>query len=46
MKVNPNLTGVELERANKMLAAVKDIYRRGTVWSTALSPNVTVDADT
>lgn len=45
MKVNPNLTGVELERANKMLAAVKDIYRRGTVWSTALSPNVTVEAD-
>ena len=35
----------ELERANKMLAAVKDIYRRGTVWSTALSPNVTVEAD-
>ena len=45
MKVNPNLTGVELERANKMLAAVKDIYRRGTVWSTVLSPNVTVEAD-
>ena len=45
MKVNHNLTGVELERANKMLAAVKDIYRRGTVWSTALSPNVTVEAD-
>lgn len=45
MKINPNLTGVELERANKMLAAVKDIYRRGTVWSTVLSPNVTVEAD-
>lgn len=45
MKVNPDLTGVELERANKMLAAVKDIYRRGTAWSTVLSPNVTVEAD-
>ena len=45
MKVNPNLTGVELERANKMLAAVKYIYRRGTAWSTVLSPNVTVEAD-
>ena len=45
MKVNPDLTGVELERANKMLAAVKDIYRRGTAWSTNLSPNVTVEAD-
>lgn len=45
MKVNPDLTGLELERANKMLAAVKDIYRRGTAWSTVLSPNVTVEAD-
>ena len=45
MKVNPNLTGVELERANKILAATKDIYRRGTAWSTNLSPNVTVEAD-
>ena len=41
MKVNPNLTGVELERANKMLAAVKDIYRRGTAWTKVLAPNVT-----
>ena len=45
LKVNPNLTGVELERANKILAAAKDIYRRGTAWSTVLSPNVTVEAD-
>jgi len=45
LKVNPDLTGVELERANKMLAAAKDIYRRGTAWSTVLSPNVTVEAD-
>ncbi|MBE6962862.1 MAG: hypothetical protein E7445_10500, partial [Ruminococcaceae bacterium] len=45
LKVNPNLTGVELERANKMLAATKDIYRRGTAWSTVLSPNVTAIPD-
>ena len=45
MKVNPNLTGVELERANKMLAAVKDIYRRGTAWTKVLSPNVTTEPD-
>lgn len=45
LKVNPNLTGVELERANKMLAAAKDIYRRGTAWSTVLSPNVTAIPD-
>ena len=45
MKVNPNLTGVELERANKMLAAVKDIYRRGTAWSKVLAPNVTTEPD-
>ncbi len=45
MKVNPDLTGVELDRANKMLAATKDIYRRGTAWSTVLSPNVTVEPD-
>ena len=45
MKVNPNLTGVELERANKILAATKDIYRRGTAWSTVLAPNVTTEPD-
>ena len=45
MKVNPNLTGVELERANKMLAAVKDIYRRGTAWTKVLAPNVTTEPD-
>ena len=45
MKVNPNLTGVELERANKILAATKDIYRRGTAWSKVLAPNVTTQPD-
>ena len=28
-----------------MLAAAKEIYRRGTAWSTVLSPNVTVEPD-
>jgi len=45
LKVNPNLTGVELERANKILAATKDIYRRGTAWTKVLAPNVTTEAD-
>lgn len=40
LKVNPNLTGLELERAQKILAAAKDIYRRGTTWTENLSPNV------
>lgn len=41
LKVNPNLTGVELQRAQKMLAAAKDIYARGTAWDEILSPQVT-----
>ena len=45
LKVNPNLTGVELQRAQKILAAAKDIYRRGTAWTENLSPNVTCTPD-
>lgn len=45
LKVNPNLTGLELERAQKILAAVKDIYRRGTTWTENLSPNVSCTPD-
>ncbi len=45
LKVNPNLTGLELERANKILAAAKDIYRRGTAWSTHLTPNLVAEPD-
>ena len=45
LKVNPNLTGVELERAQKILAAAKDIYRRGTTWTENLSPNVSCTPD-
>ena len=45
LKVNPNLTGKELQRAQAILAAAKDIYVRGTSWSKVLSPRVTATAD-
>lgn len=45
LKVNPNLTGVELQRAQKILAAAKDIYARGTAWTEMLSPEVTCTPD-
>jgi hypothetical protein len=45
LKVNSSLTGVELERANKILAAAKDIYRRGTAWSEVRRPRLTSEAD-
>ena len=45
LKVNPNLTGKELQRAQAILAAAKDIYVRGTAWNKVLSPRVTAAAD-
>ena len=45
LKVNPNLTGTELQRAQAILAATKDIYVRGTAWSKMYSPRVTATAD-
>lgn len=45
LKVNPNLTGMELQRAQAILAAAKDIYARGTAWSKVLSPRVTATPD-
>ena len=45
LKVNPNLTGAELQQAQKVLAAAKDIYRRGTAWTENLAPNVTCVPD-
>lgn len=45
LKVNPNLTGAELQRAQAILAAAKDIYVRGTAWNKVLSPRVTAAAD-
>ncbi len=45
LKVNPNLTGVELQRAQAILAAAKDIYVRGTAWNTVHAPRVTATPD-
>lgn len=45
LKVNPNLTGKELQRAQAILAAAKDIYVRGTAWNKIYSPRVTATAD-
>ena len=45
LKVNPNLTGTELQRAQAILAAAKDIYVRGTAWSKVYSPRVTATPD-
>lgn len=43
--VNPNLTGLEAERAQKMLAAVKDIYTRGIWWTSIPQPVITATPD-
>ena len=45
LKVNPTLTDVEMERAQKILAAAKNIYQRGTAWSTVLAPKLTATPD-
>ena len=45
LKVNPNLTGTELQRAQNMLAAAKDIYARGTAWTEIPSVQVTCTPD-
>lgn len=45
LKVNPNLTGAELQRARAILAAARDIYVRGTAWNKVYSPRVTATAD-
>lgn len=45
LKVNPNLTGAELQRARAILAAAKDIYVRGTAWNKVYSPRVTATPD-
>lgn len=45
LKVNPNLTGLELQRAQAILAAAKDIYIRGTAWNEILTPQVTCIPD-
>lgn len=45
LKVNPNLTGKELQLAQAILAAAKDIYVRGTAWNKVYSPRVAATAD-
>lgn len=45
LTINSSLTGVERERAEKILAAAKDIYARGTAWTVVPQPNITVTAD-
>ena len=45
LKVNPNLTGTELQRAQAILTATKDIYVRGTAWSKVYSPRITATPD-
>lgn len=45
LKVNSSLAGVELQRANKILSAAKDIYRRGTAWTKVYQPRITSEAD-
>lgn len=45
LKVNPNLSGVELQRAQSVLAAAKNIYARGVTWNEVLAPEMTCTPD-
>ncbi len=45
LKVNSSLTGGELEIANRILAAAKDIYKRGTTYNYMLTPKMTATPD-
>lgn len=45
LKVAPGLNGSELDIGNRILAAAKDIYKRGTTYNYMLSPRMTVTAD-
>ena len=45
LKVAPGLSGDELDRGNRILAAAKDIYKRGTTYNYMLTPRMTVTAD-
>ena len=38
LKVAPGLTGSELDIGNRILAAAKDIYKRGTTYNYMLTP--------
>ena len=45
LKVAPGLTGSELDIGNRILAAAKDIYKRGTTYNYMLSPRMTATPD-
>ncbi len=45
LKVAPGLTGSELDIGNRILAAAKDIYKRGTTYNYMLTPRMTATAD-
>ena len=45
LKVAPGLSGSELDIGNRILAAAKDIYKRGTTYNYMLTPWMTVTAD-
>lgn len=46
LKVAPGLTGTELDIGNRILAAAKDIYKRGTTYNYMLTPRMTATAET
>lgn len=45
LKVAPSLTGSELDIGNRILAATKDIYKRGTTYNYMLTPKMTATPD-
>lgn len=45
LKVAPSLTGSELDIGNRILAAAKDIYKRGTIYNYMLEPRMTATPD-
>ncbi|WP_287827254.1 SpaA isopeptide-forming pilin-related protein [Oscillibacter sp.] len=45
LKAAPDLTGNELDIGNRILAAAKDIYKRGTTYNYMLSPKMTATPD-
>ena len=45
LKVAPGLTGAEMDRGNRILAAAKDIYKRGTTYNYMLTPKMTATPD-
>ena len=46
LKVAPGLTGSELDIGKRILAAAKDIYKRGTTYNYMLTPRMTATAET